>query len=139
MAGTDAMKLDPRIGVLNGGKFYCYPNGNGRPEFVGTLAEVEAALGIRPTPGSQPAPAPASSAMPARARTSGGLRDYEVTITPKVVSYAGAGTFGEYTVTVCARSHSEAIKMARQDRREAEGRHGVAATYRARVIERGRP
>jgi hypothetical protein len=42
-----AMNLDPRIGKLNSGKFYCFPNGYDRPEFVGSLEEVEAVLGIR--------------------------------------------------------------------------------------------
>ena len=41
------MNLDPRIGKLNSGKFYCFPNGNGKPELIGTLDEVEAALGLR--------------------------------------------------------------------------------------------
>ena len=41
------MDLDPRIGVLNSGKFYCFPHGNGKPELVGTLEEVEVALGLR--------------------------------------------------------------------------------------------
>lgn len=41
------MALDPRIGMLNSGKFYCFPNGNGKPELMGTLEEVEVALGIR--------------------------------------------------------------------------------------------
>lgn len=43
------MHLDPRIGMLNNGKFYCFPNGNGKPEFMGTLEEVETALGIPST------------------------------------------------------------------------------------------
>lgn len=43
------MRLDPRIGMLNSGKFYCFPNGNGKPEFMGTLEEVEAALGLPST------------------------------------------------------------------------------------------
>ncbi len=42
------MNLDPRIGMLNSGKFYCFPNGTGKPELIGTLEEVEVALGLRP-------------------------------------------------------------------------------------------
>lgn len=42
------MNLDPRIGMLNSGKFYCFPNGNGQPEFMGSLEEVEVALGLCP-------------------------------------------------------------------------------------------
>lgn len=33
--------------MLNSGKFYCFPNGNGQPEFTGSLEEVEVALGLR--------------------------------------------------------------------------------------------
>lgn len=39
--------LDPRIGVLNSGRFYAFVNGYDRPEFTGTREEVEVALGIR--------------------------------------------------------------------------------------------
>lgn len=48
--------LDPRIGVLNSGKFYAFVNGYDQPEVVGTLEEVETALGLRaaPTKASQP-------------------------------------------------------------------------------------
>jgi hypothetical protein len=42
------MDLDPRIGVLNSGKYYCFPHGNGKPELVGSIEEVEVALGLRP-------------------------------------------------------------------------------------------
>lgn len=40
------MNLDPRIGVLNSGKFYAFVNGYDQPEFVGTLNEVEVKLGL---------------------------------------------------------------------------------------------
>ena len=39
--------LDPRIGMLSSGKFYCFPGGNGKHEFVGSLEEVEEKLGLR--------------------------------------------------------------------------------------------
>lgn len=48
------MSLDPRIGMLNSGKFYCFPDGHGKPEFIGTLEEVEAALGLRPAVATEP-------------------------------------------------------------------------------------
>ena len=48
-------KLDPRIGMLNSGKFYAYVHGNGKPETVGTLEEVERALGIFKEQTSAPA------------------------------------------------------------------------------------
>ena len=41
------MNLDPRIGMLNSGKFYCFPYGYGQPEVIGTLWDVEVALGLR--------------------------------------------------------------------------------------------
>jgi hypothetical protein len=44
----ESMMLDPRIGKLNSGLFYCYPKGHGKPELTGTLEEVEAALGLCP-------------------------------------------------------------------------------------------
>ena len=50
-------KLDPRIGMLNSGKFYAYVHGNGKPETVGTLEEVERALGIFKEQTSAPASA----------------------------------------------------------------------------------
>lgn len=50
------MSLDPRIGTLNSGKFYCFPNGNGKPELIGSLEEVEVALGLRLLPAAPTAP-----------------------------------------------------------------------------------
>ena len=43
-----SMLLDPRIGKLNSGLYYCYPEGHGKPELTGTLEEIEAALGLCP-------------------------------------------------------------------------------------------
>lgn len=51
--------MDPRIGVLNSGKCYAYVNGYHAEPVMGTLAEVEIALGIR-----QPEPAKAARAEP---------------------------------------------------------------------------
>lgn len=39
-------QLDPRIGMLNSGKFFAYAHGYDKPETVGTRQEVEQALGI---------------------------------------------------------------------------------------------
>lgn len=39
--------MDARIGQLNGDKFYAYVNGYSAEPFVGTLEEVEVALGLR--------------------------------------------------------------------------------------------
>ena len=67
------------------------------------------------------------------------FRDYLVTATPGMVTYAGAWQVGEYTVTVAARSRTEAIAMVRKGRRDEDGRHGVPHTFRARLAppERG--
>lgn len=56
--------LDPRIGVLNNGRYYAFVDGHGAPEFVGTLKEVEVKLGIRAA-----TPAPASPVASAAARS----------------------------------------------------------------------
>lgn len=112
------MSLDPRIGVLNSGKFYCFPKGNGQPEFIGTREEVETILGIRP--------AVAKSAK---------IRRYKVTVTPKIATYAGSWRGEEYSVEVDAHNNSEAITKVRQQRNAEEGRYGVRATYRAQVIK----
>lgn len=47
--------LDPRIGMLNSGKFYAFVNGYDKPETTGSLEQVEAALGLRLAPASLPA------------------------------------------------------------------------------------
>ncbi|WP_445769411.1 hypothetical protein [Rheinheimera sp.] len=39
--------MDSRIGQLNGGKYYAYINGYDQEPLFGSLAEVEAALGIQ--------------------------------------------------------------------------------------------
>ena len=43
--------------------------------------------------------------------------------------------FKEYTVTVFAKSHAEALKQARAERRESEGRYAVPANFRAKMIK----
>lgn len=40
--------MHPSIGQLNGGKFYSYLNGYSSEPFVGSLEEVEVAMGLRP-------------------------------------------------------------------------------------------
>lgn len=42
--------MDARIGTLNNGKFYAFVNGYDQAEVIGSLAQVEAALGIRAEP-----------------------------------------------------------------------------------------
>lgn len=45
----NGVHLDPRIGCLNGGRFYAYINGYANPPTIGTLSEIESALGVPPT------------------------------------------------------------------------------------------
>jgi len=123
------MHLDPRIGVLNSGRYYAFVDGYNKPEFVGSLEEVELRLGIRqPKAGAK------------KVVGSSRLYEYEVTVTPRVVAYSGGGygteaqTFGEYTERVDARTGAEAITRVRRARNEQEGRYGVKATYRAKRV-----
>jgi hypothetical protein len=113
--------LDPRIGILANGTYCCFANGYNQPETIGTLAEVQAALGIgkaAPTGPQRPTP-----------------RTYSVTVTPAITIYAGTNTFGQYTVQVQASTRSQAISLVRQQRRDQEGRYAVPATYRARLLD----
>lgn len=114
------MNLDPRIGTLNNGTYYAFVNGYGKPETRGTLAEVELALGIR-----------VKVAAPATAKRQT-LHAYTVTVTPTMTTYGSHGTSGEYTVELTARTAAEAIKQAREQRRDVEGRYGVPATFHAK-------
>lgn len=43
--------------------------------------------------------------------------------------------FKEYTVTITPKITTYALKQARADRRESEGRYGVPATFRAMLIK----
>lgn len=85
------MNLDARIGTLNSGKFYAYVNGYSAEPVVGSLAQVEAALGLR-------------KAAPK-------IRTFIVTVTPGVVSW----NVQQYQVEVDARDRNEAIRRARQE------------------------
>lgn len=55
-------KLDPRIGMLNSGRFYAFADGLDKPETIGTLAEVQGALGLKPSASQAPATAPKEAA-----------------------------------------------------------------------------
>lgn len=114
---SPAPPLDPRIGLLSDGRCYAFVHGYGRPETIGTRAEIERALGLAP---------PAVHKQ---------LRRYAVTVTPQVVVYTGTHIGGEYVVEILATNRSEAIKKARQQRREEEGRYAVSAHYRARLAD----
>lgn len=115
--------MDPRIGVLNrAGRpvFYAFVDGYDKPAAEGSLGDVEAALGLR-----------AAIAAPGKPRV---LREFSVTVTPRVVTYAGSAVLGEYAVTVFAESAAKAISAARRMRRDEEGAHAVPAVFRARRV-----
>jgi len=98
--------------------YYAFANGHDKPPIEGSLSAVELALGLRlsATPSAKPAP-----------------RDFDVTVTPRMLTYGSHGTNGAYTVPVIATTRAEAIKQARADRDDQEGRFAVPADYRARL------
>lgn len=112
--------MDPRIGLLLSGRCYCFPEGYAAPEFIGTRAECEVRLGVRAAP-----------------RVERERREFVVTVTPTLVVHAGSWRGGSYEVVVYARTHAEAISSARRQRRDEEGRFGVPATFRARLVRSG--
>ncbi len=59
------------------------------------------------------------------------MKNYTVTITPKITTYAGSSTFGESTETIYAQNRADAIKTARRRYRNANGREAVPASFRA--------
>ena len=97
--------MDARIGMLNSGKFYAFVNGYDAPEFVGTLAEVETALGIR-----EAAPARKPLAAPAKK-----IKRYHVAARLVNPSCFNAG----YDFTIYSASKSEAISRARNEARNS--------------------
>lgn len=60
------------------------------------------------------------------------MASYLVTVSPKVVTYAGTHTYGVQSCIVVAKDRAAAIKQVRQERRNEEGRFGVPATFSAR-------
>lgn len=96
--------LDPRIGTLNSGRFYAFVQGYDQPETVGTLEEVEIALGLRQV---------ASPASTSYSRAKDTNREFIVTMTQG----------GEETETVeRANSAAQAISKARRFWNDQEGR-----------------
>lgn len=90
-------RLDPRIGILNSGKFYAFVNGYDKPETIGTLEEVETALGLRSA-------APDRKVLP--------LKSYNVHMTFEFPAWDEVN--GYWYEGVVARSKSEANKNARR-------------------------
>lgn len=119
------MNLDPRIGILcreGAYVFYAYPNGPGRgaSHIEGSLADVEVALGLRAAKGT-------AVVLARKARRV--CREFIVTVSPRVESW----NVKRYQVTVTARTHAEAIRVARREYGETAGWTNGAATYRARI------
>lgn len=107
--------IDPRIGALGSGKFYAFTNGYDKPETIGTLREVELALGIH-----------AASESKVQDK-----RDQEVKAFDVVMRFqypAWDEMDGISFTGIQAVSKAEAIKYAR---REAE-RDGHATTGKGR-------
>ncbi|KVT01113.1 hypothetical protein [Burkholderia ubonensis] len=102
-------KLDSRIGMLNSGKFYAFVNGYDKPETIGTLEEVETALGLRR----------ATNVRRARRSPRGQpFKTYNVHMTFEFPAWDEVD--GYWYDGIAARSKSEANKKAR-DRADADG------------------
>lgn len=101
--------LDPRIGTLNSGQFYAFVDGYDAPEVVGTLQEVEVALGLR---SEVAAPVPSQGDR------------YTVTLRFQYPAWDEVG--GIVYSDVLARSKAEAIatvrNMARSDGHAMSGK-----------------
>lgn len=101
-------QIDARIGQLGSGKFYAYANGYNAEPTIGTLEEVEVALGLK---AAQPKPT-ATKAKPA-------ARQYEVTVTPKFSDWRS----GQYTTIITAKDRASAISKARREYRDNSDRN----------------
>jgi hypothetical protein len=113
--------MDARIGTIirNGQKrFYAFVNGYDAPETVGSLEEVEVALGLRVV-----------QAKPTAATASRLARSYTVTL-----MWQGGD---EEEIEVVATSHAMAIQKGRDWKRMEYGRtrscYLVPCTFRARL------
>lgn len=60
--------MHPAIGQLSNGKFYAYIKGHENEPFMGTLEEVEVAMGLRAPPEPAPADGEVTPAEPATQR-----------------------------------------------------------------------
>ena len=156
MSSSATQHLDPRIGIfMREGRtvWYAFVDGYGKDPFEGTLPDVQRALGLRtdvaPDVSARARDDAASALYPnAQVRLSAGepaqpkapqktkrgaLRDYVVTVTPRVLTYGSHGCNGEYQLVVAERSHAGAIKFARNARNMEEGRYAARADYKARL------
>lgn len=114
--------LDPRIGqLMRNGKIvhYAFVNGYDKPEFAGTLEEVEVALGLR------------KPAVSRKAKASQEDRDYLVHIEKK---YPAWNEKGGFDLEVKAQNAKEAVKLARRemDMQCMFGRMDGPVSYKAR-------
>lgn len=97
------MALDPRIGKLNSGKYYAFVDGYDRPEFIGTLEEVEIALGLRQKPVRAKRVRKSLKGLP--------FKKYNVHMTFEFPAWDEKQ--GYWYDGIAARSKSEANKIAR--------------------------
>lgn len=91
--------LDPRIGMLNDGRFYAFADGYQNPETVGTLAEVEAALCLRASEPKTVAAEPSAEAFDV-------LVSFQFPAWDEVAGILYEG--------IAARTKAEAIRYARR-------------------------
>lgn len=91
-------RMDARIGILNGGKFYAFANGYHTEPVMGALEEVETALGLRPVAANL-------------GKTRGAYKLFNVVLRFKHPAWDEVNGL-EYR-NVSARSKSEANKIAR--------------------------
>lgn len=96
--------MHPAIGLLSSGKCYSYVNGYHMEPIMGTLAEVEAALGIRSA-----APSPEQSA-PITACT------YTVTLTFQYPAWDEVNGIQYREIRANSRSEANAIARSMADR-----------------------
>ncbi|MBN3744724.1 hypothetical protein G3N96_04650 [Burkholderia sp. Se-20373] len=117
-------KLDPRIGMLNSGKFYAFVNGYDRPETIGTLEEVETALGLRKV----------TNVRRARKSLRGqAFKTYNVHMTFEFPAWDEVD--GYWYDGIAARNKSEANKKAR-GKAEADGHTvGKRVWFKAAEVE----
>lgn len=110
------MNLDPRIGTLNGGKFYAFAQGYDKPEVVGTLPEVMAALGLPAEAAAKPAAAAAPGAQ---------MQEWTVTLR---FQHPAWDEIDGYVYAVIAPTKSAAIVEARK--RAADDGHAIGGRGR---------
>lgn len=114
--------MHPAIGQLLNGKFYCYIHGYSADPFVGTLEEVEVAMGLRA------APEPSSTTLVQPAPTQ---KTYTVTLTFTCPAWDEVDGINYYGIQADSRSEANRIvrRFASEDGHLGSGKG--RATFRA--------